>query len=123
MKTNVSTITYENFGQRVTSELITSIGNLWVALARNPYGRHNLVLITIVDGVYTAIRHGNLATINWVASESCKDSKIKRALVRCFEAIGYNQLANKPESKLQQLVASNRARYIAKLEAERLGRE
>ena len=123
MKTNVSTITYENFGQRVTSKLITSIGNLWVALARNPYGRHNLVLITIVDGVYTAIRHGNLATINWVASESCKDSKIKRALVRCFEAIGYNQLANKPESKLQQLVASNRARYIAKLEAERLGRE
>lgn len=36
MKTNVSTITYENFGQNVTSRLITSISNLWVALARNP---------------------------------------------------------------------------------------
>ena len=50
MKTNVSTITYENFGQNVTSRLITSIGNLWVALARNPYGSHNLVLVTVVDG-------------------------------------------------------------------------
>mgnify|MGYP007115301046 CR=1 FL=1 len=120
MRTNVSTITYENFGQNVTSRLITSIGNLWVALARNPYGSHNLVLVTIVDGVYTAIRHGNLATINWVASENCADRKIKRALVRCFEAIGVNPLANKPMNRLQQLVASNHTRYLAKLEAERL---
>nr|DAX61095.1 MAG TPA: hypothetical protein [Caudoviricetes sp.] len=123
MRTNVSTITYENFGQNVTSRLITSIGNLWVALARNPYGSHNLVLVTVVDGIYTAIRHGNLAAINWVASESCKDSKIKKALVRCFGAIGVNPLANKPESKLQQLVVTNRARYIARIEAERLDRE
>jgi len=41
--TNVSTITYENFGQNTTSRLITQIGNLWVALARNPYGSHNKV--------------------------------------------------------------------------------
>nr|DAN60318.1 MAG TPA: hypothetical protein [Caudoviricetes sp.] len=122
MKTNVSTITYENFGQNVTSRLITSIGNLWVALARNPYGSHNLVLVTVVDGVYTAIRHGNLAVISWVASENCADRKIKRALVRCFEAIGINPLANKPENKLQQLVASNRASYIARLEVERKAR-
>lgn len=122
MKTNVATITYENFGQNVTSRLITNIGNLWVALARNPYGSHNLVLVTVVDGVYTAIRHGNLATISWVASENCIDRKIKRALVRCFQAIGVNPLANKPENKLQQLVASNRASYIARLEAERKAR-
>ena len=109
MKTNVSTITYENFGQNVTSRLITSIGNLWVALARNPYGSHNLVLVTVVDGVYTAIRHGNLATINWVASENCKNSKIKRALTRCFEAIGYDPMANKPKPRIKQ--------------AERIGRE
>nr|DAT32337.1 MAG TPA: hypothetical protein [Caudoviricetes sp.] len=123
MRTNVSTITYENFGQNVTSRLITSIGNLWVALARNPYGSHNLVLVTIVDGIYTAIRHGNLATINWVASEPSKDSKTKKAIRKCFEAIGVNPLANKPENRLQQLVASNHSRYLARLEAERLDRE
>lgn len=122
MKTNVSTITYENFGQNVTSRLITSIGNLWVALARNPYGSHNLVLVTVVDGVYTAIRHGNNATLAWVASEPAKDSKVKKAVKRCFQAIGVNPLANKPENKLQQLVASNRASYIARLEAERKAR-
>ena len=121
--TNVATITYENFGQNVTSRLITSIGNLWVALARNPYGSHNLVLVTVIDGVYTAIRHGNLAIINWVASEDCKDSKIKRALVRCFEAIGVNPLANKPMSKLQLAIENNRRNYLARLEAERIGRE
>ena len=119
----VATINYKNFNNDVTSKLVTQIGELWVALARNPYGNHNLVVIKVIDGVYTAIRHGNLAAINWVASENCKDSKIKRALVRCFEAIGVNPLANKPENRLQQLVASNRARYIAKLEAERLDRE
>ena len=122
MRTNVSTITYENFGQNVTSRLITSIGNLWVALARNPYGSHNLVLITVIDGIYTAIRHGNLAAINWVASENCADRKVKRALVRCFEAIGYNPLANRPMSKLQQLIASNRVNYLARREAERKAR-
>lgn len=122
MKTNVSTITYENFGQSVTSKLITSIGNLWVALARNPYGSHNLVLVTIVDGVYTAIRHGNLATINWVASEPSKTSKTKKAIRKCFEAIGVNLLANKPEGKLAQLVRENKQRYIARKEAERASR-
>lgn len=119
MKTNVSTITYENFGQNTTSRLITSIGNLWVALARNPYGSHNLVLITIVDGVYTAIRHGNLATINWVASEPNRDSKVKKAVRKCFKAIGINPLANKPINRLQQLVMANYNRYIARKEAER----
>ena len=123
MKLATSTITYENFGQNVTSRLITSIGNLWVALARNPYGSHNLVLVTVVDGVYTAIRHGNLAAISWVASENCADRKIKRALVRCFEAIGYNPMANKPMSKLQLAIDNNRRNYIARLEAERVGRE
>lgn len=123
MKTNVSTITYENFGQNVTSRLVTSIGNLWVALARNPYGSHNLVLVTVVDGVYTAIRHGNIATINWVASENTNDRKLKKAIRRTIEAIGYNPMVNKPENRLQQLAASNRARYIARIEAERLDRE
>lgn len=123
MKTNVSTITYENFRQNVTSRLITSIGNLWVAIAKNPYGSHNLVLVTVVDGVYTAIRHGNLAAISWVASENCADRKIKRALVRCFEAIGYNPMANKPMSKLQLAIENNRRSYLARLEAGRMGRE
>jgi hypothetical protein len=119
----VATINYKNFNNDVTSKLVTQIGELWVALARNPYGSHNLVVIKVIDGVYTAIRHGNLATINWVASENCKDNKIKRALVRCFEAIGVNPLANKPESKLAQLVRENKQRYVASLEAGRLGRE
>lgn len=116
----VATINYKNFNNDVTSKLVTQIGELWAALARNPYGSHNLVVIKVIDGVYTAIRHGNLAAINWVASENCKDSKIKRALVRCFKAIGVNPLANKPENRLQQLVASNHTRYLAKLGAEKL---
>lgn len=77
-------------------------------------------MIKVIDGVYTAIRHGNLATINWVASEPSKDSKTKKAIRKCFEAIGVNPLANKPENRLQQLVASNHSRYLARLEAERL---
>lgn len=82
-----------------------------------------MVLVTVVDGVYTAIRHGNLAAISWVASENCADRKIKRALVRCFEAIGYNPMANKPMSKLQLAIENNRRSYLARLEAERVGRK
>ena len=82
-----STINYVNFDNDVTSELVTQIGNLWVALAKNPYGSYNLVLITIVDGIYTAIRHGNNATLAWVASEGSNEAKIKKALKRCFMAI------------------------------------
>lgn len=117
-----STINYVNFDNDVTSKLVTSISNLWVALARNPYGSHNLVLVTVVDGVYTAIRHGNLATISWVASEPSKDSKTKKAVRKCFEAIGVNPLANKPKSRLQQLAMANHSRYIACKEAERASR-
>lgn len=121
MKTAISTITYENFGQDTTSRLITSIGNLWVALARNSYGSHNLVLVTVVDGVYTAIRHGNIATINWVASEPSKDSKTKKAIRKCFEAIGVNPLANR-ENRLEQLAKANYERYLTRREAERKAR-
>ena len=114
-------INYEMFGSWRSGRVITEIGNLVVVKSRNPYGSHNLVLVD--RDTNEAFRCGNIATLAWVASESCKDSKIKRALVRCFEAIGVNPLANKPISRLQELVSSNRARYIAKLEAERLGRE
>lgn len=82
-----STINYVNFDNDVTSKLVTQIGNLWVALAKNPYGSYNLVLITIVDGIYTAIRHGNNATLAWVASEKATDRKVKKALSKCFRAI------------------------------------
>ena len=82
-----STINYVNFGNDATSKLVTSIGNLWVALAKNPYGSYNLVLITIVDGIYTAIRHGNNATLSWVASEKATDRKVKKAIRRCLTAI------------------------------------
>ena len=115
-----STITYSNFNNVVTSRLVTSIGDLYVAKARNSYGTHNLVLIKEIDGELVAIRHGNVATLSWVASEQASDRKLKKAIRRTIASVGYNPLANKPESKLQQLVASNHTRYLAKLEAERL---
>lgn len=124
MRTNVSTITYENIDNNiVTNRLVTQIGNLYVAKGRNPYGSHNLVLVTEIDGELRAIRHGNVATLAWVASENNADRKSKKAIRRTIASVGYNPLANKPESRLQQLVASNRASYIARLEAERVGRE
>ena len=115
-----STITYNNFNNVVTSRLVTSIGDLYVAKARNNYGTHNLVLITEIDGELRAIRHGNVATLSWVASEEAKKSKVKKAVRRAIASVGYNPLANRPISRLKELIASNHARYIAKMEAERL---
>lgn len=117
-----STITYNNFNNVVTSRLVTSIGDLYVAKARNNYGTHNLVLITEIDGELRAIRHGNRATLAWVASEENTDRKLKKAIRRTIEAVGYNPLANKPISRLQELVTANHSRYIARKEAERASR-
>jgi hypothetical protein len=118
-----STITYNDINNNiVTNRLVTQIGNLYVAKGRNPYGTHNLVLITEIDGELRAIRHGNVATLSWVASEEATDRKSKKAIRRAIASVGYNPLANKPENKLQQLVASNRASYIARLKAERKAR-
>ena len=115
-----STITYNNFNNVVTSRLVTSINELYVAKARNNYGTHNLILIKEIDGELVAIRHGNVATLSWVASEEATDRKSKKAIRRTIASVGYNPLANRPVSRLQQLVASNHSRYLAKLEAERL---
>ncbi len=116
-----STITYNDINNNiVTNRLVTQIGNLYVAKGRNPYGSHNLVLIMEVNGELRAIRHGNVATLSWVASEPVTDRKSKKAIRRTIASVGYNPLANRPVSRLQQLVASNHTRYLAKLEAERL---
>ena len=124
MKTATSTVTYRNINSNiVTSTLVTQIGELLVAKARNPYGSHNLILIKEIDGELRAIRHGNVATLRWVASETASDRKVKKAIRRTIEAVGYNPLANREPSRLQQLVASNHSRYLARLEAERVGRE
>lgn len=124
MKTATSTVTYRNINNdTVTSTLVTQIGELLVAKARNPYGSHNLVLIKEIDGELVAIRHGNVATLSWVASEEATDRKSKKAIRRTIASVGYNPLANRPISKLQQLIASNRASYLARREAERVGRE
>lgn len=124
MKPATSTITYRNINNDiVTSTLVTQIGELLVAKARNPYGSHNLILIKDIDGELVAIRHGNVATLSWVASEEVKESKVKKAVRRAIASVGYNPLANKAESRLSRLVRENHERYIAKLEAERLGRE
>ena len=124
MKTATSTVTYKNINNDiVTSTLVTQIGELLVAKARNPYGSHNLILIKEIDGELVAIRHGNVATLSWVASEEATDRKVKKAVRRTIASVGYNPLANRPMSKLQQLVAANHSKYIARLEAERVGRE
>jgi len=113
-----STITYNNFNNVVTSRLVTSIGNLYVAKARNNYGTHNLVLITEIDGELRAIRHGNVATLSWVASEEATNRKSKKAIRRAIEAIGYNPLANK-ENRPEQLAKANYEHYLTRREAER----
>ena len=124
MKTATSTVTYRNINNdTVTSTLVTQIGELLVAKARNPYGSHNLILIKDIDGELVAIRYGNVATLSWVASEEVKESKVKKAVRRAIASVGYNPLANRPMSKLQQLITANHSRYIARLEAERLDRE
>lgn len=123
MKTATSTVTYRNINNdTVTSTLVTQIGELLVAKARNPYGSHNLILIKEIDGELVAIRYGNVATLSWVASEEAKESKVKKAVRRAIASVGYNPLANRPISKLQQLVAANHSRYIARIEAKRVGR-
>lgn len=116
-----STITYNNFNNVVTNRLVTSIGDLYVAKARNNYGTHNLVLITEIDGELRAIRHGNVATLAWVASEEATDRKSKKAIRRAIEAIGYNSLANR-ENRLEQLAKANYERYLTRREAERKAR-
>lgn len=116
-----STITYNDINNNiVTNRLVTQIGNLYVAKGRNPYGSHNLVLVMEVDGELRAIRYGNATTLAWVASENSTNRKLKKAIRRTIASVGYNPLANRPVSRLQQLVASNHTRYLAKLEAERL---
>lgn len=123
MKTATPTVTYRNINNdTVTSTLVTQIGELLVAKARNPYGSHNLVLIKEIDGELVAIRHENVATLSWVASEEAKESKVKKAVRRTIASVGYNPLANKPKSRLQQLVMANHSRYIARKEAERASR-
>lgn len=112
MRTNVSTITYENIDNNiVTNRLVTQIGNLYVAKGRNPYGTHNLILVTEIDGELRAIRHGNVATLAWVASETASDRKVKKAVRRAIEAMGYNPLAK-----------ANYERYLTRREAERKAR-
>ena len=121
MRTEVPTVTYRNINNNiVTSTLVTQIGELLVAKAKNPYGSHNLILIKEIDGELVAIRYGNATTLAWVASENSTDRKLKKAIRRTIASVGYNPLANRPVSRLQQLVASNHTRYLAKLEAERL---
>lgn len=60
-----------------------------------------------VDGELRAIHYGNATTLAWVASENSTDRKLKKAIRRT----------------ITRLVRENHERYIAKLEAERLGRE
>lgn len=114
-------INYEMFGSWRSGRVITEIGNLVVVKSRNPYGSHNLVLVD--RDTNEAFRCGNATVLAWVASEQATDRKSKKAIRRTIASVGYNPLANREPSRLQQLVASNRARYIAKLEAERIGRE
>ena len=111
-------INYEMFGSWRSGRVITEIGNLVVVKSRNPYGSHNLVLVD--RDTNEAFRCGNGATLSWVASERNTDRKLKKAIRRTIASVGYNLLANRPVSRLQQLVASNHTRYLAKLEAERL---
>lgn len=114
-------INYEMFGSWRSGRVITEIGNLVVVKSRNPYGSHNLVLVD--RDTNEAFRCGNVATISWVASEENTDRKLKKAIRRTIEAIGYNPLANKPMSKLQLAIENNRRSYLARVEAERVGRE
>lgn len=55
----VETIKFYSFGDPAYGRIVTENNEWVVAYSRNPFGRHNLVLIE--DGV--AVRHGNMAVL------------------------------------------------------------
>ena len=56
-----STVEFRSFGKMSSGRMVTSDqkAGLLVAFARNPYGRHSLVLARIGGECDEAIRHGN----------------------------------------------------------------
>ena len=112
-------VNFRMFNSWRSGRVVTEIGNLMVVKARNPYGSHNLVVVN--KDTNEAFRCGNLATIFWVASETASDRKVKKAVRRAIEAVGYNPLANR-ENRLEQLAKANYEHYLARREAERKAR-
>ena len=112
-------VNFRMFNSWRSGRVVTEIGDLMVVKTRNPYGSHNLVVVN--KNTDEAFRCGNLATIFWIASERNTDRKVKKAVRRAIEAVGYNQLANK-ENRLEQLAKANYERYLTRREAERKAR-
>lgn len=112
-------VNFRMFNSWRSGRVVTEIGNLMVVKTRNPYGSHNLVVVN--KDTDEAFRCGNLATIFWIANERNTDRKVKKAVRRAIEAVGYNTLANR-ENRLEQLAKANYERYLTRREAERKAR-
>lgn len=70
-------ILFESFGHTKSGRLVTHHGDYEIVAARNPYGFHNLVLLWRGS----AIRHGNVATLEWAATFPTKQyRKVRKHL-------------------------------------------
>lgn len=57
----MNSVTFSSFGRVQTGRLVTQTRDCLVIYARNPYGKHNLVLVDKERG--EAFAHGNIAVL------------------------------------------------------------
>ena len=87
----VQTVKFISFGRQESGRLITHFNGLEVVQSRNPYGSHNLVLVSSDTG--EAIRHGSVAVLeavaNWLPTKTSR--RVRKYLAE--KGIGVNWVA------------------------------
>ena len=87
----VQIVKFTSFGRHESGRLITHFNGLEVVQSRNPYGSHNLVLVSSDTG--EAIRHGSVAVLeavaNWLPSKTYR--RVRKYLAN--RGIGLNWFA------------------------------
>lgn len=61
-----TTTKFFSFGRNESGRVVTAANGLAVVQCRNPYGKHNLVLVD--EELGEAVRHGTLAVVEAVAN-------------------------------------------------------
>ena len=88
----VQIVKFTSFGRRESGRLITHFNGLEVVQSRNPYGTHNLVLVTSHNG--EAIRHGTVAVleavVNWLPTRTYR--QVRKYLAK--RGVGLNWFAS-----------------------------
>lgn len=80
----MKTIEFLNFGRPANGRVITHCGDYVVALSRNPYGSHNMVLVD--EGRNEAICHGDAAVLQF--AYNCLGRRAYRRAARVAAARG-----------------------------------